>query len=228
MPKRTLLSWSSGKDSAWTLHVLRGLNDVDVVGLFTTVNEKYDRVAMHAVRSSLLRRQADCVHLPMQVIPIPYPCSDDEYAAVMTEFIEKAAALDVECMAFGDLFLPDVRKYREKMLGGTGLEPIFPLWGADTDKLAEEMIAAGVRAVITCIDPKKLPPDFAGRTYDKKFLADLPDGIDPCGEGGEFHSFVFDAPTFTQPIEVSVGRPERHDGFIFADVVPANSPPARQ
>ena len=224
MSKRTLLSWSSGKDSAWALHVLRGREDVEVVGLFTTINEKYDRVAMHGVRSSLLRRQGECARLPLHVIPIPDPCSDEEYAAVMAKFIEKAATLDVECMGFGDLYLTDVREYREKMLAGTGFEPIFPLWGADTNELAEEMVAGGLRAVITCVDPKKLAPDFAGRTYDKKFLADLPDGIDPCGEGGEFHSFVFDGPMFTQPIEVSIGKPERHDDFIFADVIPANSP----
>jgi len=215
---KVAVSWSSGKDSAWSLHLLRQDPNVEVVALFTTLNEQFDRVAMHAVRRELLELQAKSLGLPLWTVPLPWPCSNEEYEARMRGLCARAVAEQVDGMAFGDLFLADIRAYREKQLAGTGLEPLFPVWQIPTADLARTMIASGLRAKITCVDPKILPREFAGRDFDSQFLADLPPGIDPCGENGEFHSFVYDGPGFGQPIEVSVGEIVERDGFIFADL----------
>lgn len=218
--KRVLLSWSSGKDSAWTLHVLRQMADVQVVGLLTTLNDEFQRVAMHAVRRELLRAQADAAGLPLREVMLPWPCSNEDYERLMSAACAQAVADGVTHMAFGDLFLPDVRQYREDKLAGTGITPIFPLWGRDTAALAREMTTGGLRAVLTCVDPRKLDPSFCGRAFDDVF-ADLPAGIDPCGENGEFHTFVHAGPMFSQPIAIEVGETIERDGFWFADVLPA-------
>jgi uncharacterized protein (TIGR00290 family) len=219
--KRILLSWSSGKDSAWTLHLLRRDFEFEVVGLLTTFNEAADRVAMHAVRRELVKRQAAAAGLPLWAIPLPSPCSNDQYEAVMAQTCAKAVAEGIEGVAFGDLFLEDVRAYRERQLKGTGLEPIFPVWGLPTGELAREMIAAGVRAKLTCIDTKKLDGSFAGREFDEALLGDLPDQVDPCGERGEFHSFVYAGPMFNGPLAVSLGGTVVQGRFVFADVIPS-------
>ena len=216
-----MVSWSSGKDSAWTLYLLRQRPDIEVVGLFTTVNQTFQRVAMHAVRVALLQQQAACAGLPLHIIPIPHPCSNHEYAAAMERFIDTTRQLDVQCMAFGDLYLQDVRDYREHNLRHTGITPIFPLWGLDTRALSHNMISGGLRARITCIDPRHLSEDFAGREYDRHFLQDLPDGVDPCGENGEFHSFVYAGPMFHTTIDITRGETLQRDGFVFADILPA-------
>lgn len=216
--KRVLLSWSSGKDCAWALHLLRQDPDVEVVALLTTLNEAFDRVAMHAVRHELVEMQAQAAGLPLWTVPLPWLCSNEEYERRMAAACRRAVDAGIEAVAFGDLFLEDVRDYRIRQLRGTGLEPLFPAWRSDTGQLAEEMIAAGVQAKVTCVDPKKLSPDFAGRTWDRSFLADLPAGIDPCGENGEFHSFVSHSPAFERPINVRVGEVVERDGFVFADL----------
>jgi uncharacterized protein (TIGR00290 family) len=221
---RTLLSWSSGKDSAWALHRLRQVDDVEVVGLVTTVNEAAGRVAMHAVRESLLQAQAAAAGLPLWRVPIPSPCSNEQYAAAMTGLLARARAEGVAAMAFGDLFLADVRAYRERQLAGTGVEPRFPLWGADTAALARQMLAAGLRARVTCVDPRQLDASFVGREFDAGFLADLPPAADPCGERGEFHTFAFAGPMFAAPIAVEAGPVVERDGFVFADLLPARRP----
>ena len=218
---RTLLSWSSGKDSAWALHTLRNDQRYDVVGLMTTINGVADRVAMHAVRTELLRRQADAAGLPVRELSIPSPCSNEQYEAVMRQAIETAKAEAIDCFAFGDLFLQDIREYREKQLQGTGLTPLFPIWGRDTHALAREMIAGGLRARITCVDPRVLPADLAGREFDLQLLHDLPDTADPCGERGEFHTFAYDGPMFRAPIAISSGEIVTRDGFVFADLIPS-------
>ena len=222
MRRKTLLSWSSGKDSAWALHVLQQEPHVDVVGLFCTVNKEFNRVAMHAVRVELLRQQAKSAGLPLHIIQIPYPCSNDEYGNAMTSFIDEAKKENVECFAFGDLFLEDVRRYREDRLKGTGITPIFPIWGIPTKELSRKMVTSGLKAMITCIDPKRLAREFAGREYNESFLDDIPAGVDPCGENGEFHSFAFDGPMFQNPIEISLGEIVHRDGFVFADLLPPN------
>jgi uncharacterized protein (TIGR00290 family) len=218
--KKTLLSWSSGKDSAWALHILRRQPDIEVIGLFCTVNHEFGRVAMHAVRVELLQRQAEQAGLPVQLIPIPNPCSDSEYEAIMRDFIEEAKQQGVECFAFADLFLEDIRRYREANLAGTGISPIFPLWGIPTKQLSREMVNNGLRARITCIDPKHLTSDFAGQEYDISFLDRLPANVDPCGENGEFHTFAFDGPMFTEEVSLMVGETVSRDGFIFTDLLP--------
>ena len=215
---RVALSWSSGKDSAWSLHLLRQDPSVEVVALVTTLNEQFDRVAMHAVRRQLLELQAESVGVPLWAVPLPWPCSNEEYESRMRDLCTRAINEGVEAMAFGDLFLTDIRAYREKQLAGTGLDPLFPVWRIPTGDLARTMIASGLRAKITCIDPKVLPAEFAGRDFDTQFLADLPPGIDPCGENGEFHSFVYDGPGFRKPIGVKVGEILERDGFVFADL----------
>ncbi len=215
--KKALLSWSSGKDSAWTLHVLRQQR-VDVVGLVTTVNEVFARVAMHAVREALLEKQAEAAGVPLWKVPIPHPCSNEEYEEAMAAVIERARSEAITAMAFGDLFLAEIRAYREKQLAGTGIEPLFPIWGLPTGALAREMVAAGLRARITCVDPKQMPRHFAGRVFDADLLAELPEGVDPCGERGEFHTFCYAGPVFRQPIEVVLGEVTERDGFVFADL----------
>jgi len=218
--KRVLLSWSSGKDSAWALHMLRRDPAIEVVGLLTTLNTEFQRVAMHGTRRSVLEAQAAATGLPLWTVPLPWPCSNEIYEQRMSEVCARAVAEHVDAMAFGDLFLEDVRAYRERQMQSTGLELLFPAWGIPTEALAREMIASGVKAKITCVDPSKLPAPFAARDFNTAFLADLPPGIDPCGENGEFHSFVYAAPIFTSPIEVTTGEIVHRDGFVFADVLP--------
>ena len=204
--------------------MLRQRADVEVVGLLTTVNQTFDRVAMHAVRTELLATQAAAVDLPLRTVEIPYPCSNAEYEAVMASAMARARAEGIEAVAFGDLFLEDVRRYREERMRGTGLTPWFPIWGTPTDELAREMVAAGLRARLTCVDPAKVPAAFAGREFDTQLLADLaerhPD-VDPCGERGEFHSFAYDGPMFSRAVELRAGDVVQRDGFVFADLLPA-------
>ena len=216
---RVALSWSSGKDSAWSLHLLRQDPNLEAVALVTTLNEQFDRVAMHAVRRELLEMQAAAVGVPLWTVPLPWPCSNEQYEARMRDLCTRAVNEGIQAMAFGDLFLTDIRAYREEQLAGTGLEPIFPVWQIPTASLARTMIASGLRAKITCVDPRVLDASFAGRDFDSQFLADLPPQIDPCGENGEFHSFVYDAPGFRHPIPVSVGEIVERDGFVFADLI---------
>ena len=218
---RVLLAWSSGKDSAFALHVLRERDDVEVVGLLTTVNETHDRVAMHAVRRTLLEAQAAAAGLPLTLVRIPHPCSDLAYEAAMGRALEEARASGVVGVAFGDLFLEDIRRYREEKMAGTGLRPLFPLWGRPTAGLAREMLEAGLKARITCVDPRVLAGSFAGREFDLPLLADLPAGVDPCGENGEFHTFAWDGPMFGRPVPVRGGEVVARDGFVFADLLPA-------
>ena len=215
---KTLLSWSSGKDGAWALHVLRQRGEVEVVGLVTTLNEAFERVAMHGVREALLERQAAAAGLPLWKVPIPHPCSNAQYEEAMAALVERALAEGVSAMAFGDLFLADIRAYRERQLAGTGIEPLFPVWGMPTAALAREMVAAGLRARVTCVDPRQLSPDFAGRIFDAAFLDDLPPEVDPCGERGEFHTFCTAGPMFDAPLEVVPGEVVERDGFVFADL----------
>ncbi|HYP88052.1 MAG TPA: hypothetical protein VEQ59_07855 [Polyangiaceae bacterium] len=219
MRERTLLSWSSGKDSAWALHVLRQSSDLEVVGLLTTVNQAADRVAMHAVRSELLRAQADAAGLPLHTVPIPSPCSNEQYEAAMASAIERARRDGVTAMAFGDLFLEDVRRYRVEQLAGSGIRPVFPLWGAPTGVLVREMLDAGLRARLTCVDPKQLAVDFVGRELDAALLAELPAPVDPCGERGEFHTFAYDGPMFSRRLPIQSGVVIERDGFAFADLL---------
>jgi uncharacterized protein (TIGR00290 family) len=221
--KRILLSWSSGKDSAWTLHVLRQRSEYEIAGLLTTFNEAADRVAMHGVRRSLVEQQAAAAGLPLWSIPLPWPCSNEQYEGLMTKACAKAVAEGIEAIAFGDLFLEDVRAYRVKQMAGTGLEPLFPVWGEPTDRLTREMIASGLKAILTCIDTRKLNADFAGRRFDANLLAGLPSGIDPCGENGEFHSFVYAGPMFNSEIDVIQGETVVRDQFAFADLIPVAS-----
>lgn len=223
MRKKTWLSWSSGKDSAWALHVLRQSAEYEVAGLFTTVNAAFDRVAMHAVRVGLLRRQAQAVGLPLYIIEIPYPCSNEQYAVIMADFTAQAVAAGVQCMAFGDLYLEDVRRYREERLHGSGITPVFPLWGKPTRALLEEMLASGLRACLTCVDPRVLPAAFAGRELTAALVDALPERVDPCGENGEFHTFVFDGPMFSQPVAITMGEVVTRDGFVFADCLPGET-----
>jgi uncharacterized protein (TIGR00290 family) len=223
--RRVLLSWSSGKDSAWMLGALRRDPSLELVGLLTTVNEHSERVAMHGVPEALLAQQADAVGLPLWRVPLPWPCSNAEYESRMSDAIERALDERVDAIAFGDLFLADIRAYRERSLAGTGIAPLFPLFGADTAALAREMISGGLRATLACVDCATLPSDFAGREFDAQLLRDLPKGVDPCGERGEFHSFAWDGPMFAQPVPIAVSGLEVRDGFAFADLRPARRIP---
>jgi len=221
------MSWSSGKDSAFALHAIHEQGALDVIGLLTTVNADADRVAMHAVRRTLLEVQADRLGLPLHVVSLPSPCPNDVYEERMAEAMAAAAASRVDHVIFGDLFLADVRAYREQALAGSGITPLFPLWGRPTGALAREVIAAGVRAVLTCVDPAQLDPRYVGRDFDARLLDDFPAGVDPCGERGEFHTFVWDAPGFRTPIDVEVGEVVQRDGFVFCDVLPGAPCPPR-
>jgi len=216
--KRALLSWSSGKDSAWSLYLLR--QEYQVVGLLTAINQAFDRVAMHAVRRALLEAQAAAAGLPLWPVPLPWPCSNVTYEKIMAATCDEARRAGVEVLAFGDLFLSDVREYRVNQLKNTGLEPIFPLWGSPTLRLAKEMIAAGLRAKLTCVDPKRLSAHFVGRDFDEALLSELPTGVDPCGENGEFHSFAYAGPMFRYPVGIRLGQIAERDGFVFADLEP--------
>jgi uncharacterized protein (TIGR00290 family) len=193
---------------------------VEIVGLMTTVNELYQRVAIHAVRLELLQRQAEAVGLPLHVIDLPSPCTNSQYETAMKGFLDESQQRGIEGMAFGDLFLEDIRAYREAKLSGTGITPLFPLWLAPTDELANEMISSGLRAVVTCVDPRQLPARFAGRAFDEEFLFTLPEQVDPCGERGEFHTFAFDGPMFSRPVAVEVGEVVEREGFVYADLLP--------
>jgi uncharacterized protein (TIGR00290 family) len=216
---KALLSWSSGKDSAWALYVIRQQKDVEITALVTTINERYERVAMHAVRLSLLEKQADAVGLPLWEVAILDPCKNEDYEATINQLLAKAKVEGISHFAFGDLFLEDIRAYREKQLAGSGIQPLFPLWKIPTDQLANEMVQAGLRAYITCVDPSQLNGSFAGRIFDESFLKDLPPGVDPCGERGEFHSFAFQGPMFDHPVVVSLGEIVERNGFVFADLI---------
>jgi len=221
-PKPILLSWSGGKDSAWALHLLRQTNDYKVVGLLTTVNQHFHRVAMHGYREELLDQQAENLSLPLWKVPLPWPCSNEIYETLMAEACSKAIAQGIEGIAFGDLFLEDIRAYRIAKLTPTGLEPIFPCWQIPTDQLARDMIAAGFRAHLTCIDPMHLHASFAGREFNLQLLKDLPESVDPCGERGEFHTFVSDGPIFSRSIQVTSGEVVARDNFIYADLLPTS------
>jgi uncharacterized protein (TIGR00290 family) len=221
---KTLVSWSSGKDSAWMLHVLKQNRGVEIGALLTTMNAEFDRVAMHAVRRRLLEDQARAAGIPLWTVPLPWPCTNADYEARMHTAVSKAVADGFTHVAFGDLFLEDVRRYREDRLAGTGLTPVFPIWGIPTDRLALEMIDGGLRAVLTCVNPAHLDRSFAGRQFDRSLLADLPPGIDPCGERGEFHSFAYDGPMFDHPVAVASGEVVDRDGFVFADMICPSEP----
>jgi len=215
---KLLLSWSSGKDSAWALHVLRTRAEVDVVGLFTTFNAAFDRVAMHGVRRELTQAQAHAAGLALHWIALPHPCPNEEYERIMGAFVDAARSQGASHMAFGDLFLADIRAYRERKLAGSGITPVFPLWGADTLALAREMTAAGLRAVLSTVDPKRMPREFAGQQFDGSLLERLPPDVDPCGENGEFHTFCYAGPMFHEPIALRAGDIVERDGFVFADL----------
>jgi uncharacterized protein (TIGR00290 family) len=218
---RVLLSWSSGKDSAWALHTLRQQGEVEVVALLTTLNRSAARVAMHAVRDELLDRQAQALGLPVWKVLLPWPCPNEEYEAMMTGVFDRARREGIDEIAYGDLFLGNIRAYREACHAVAGIGCSFPLWGIPTDALARSMIAAGLQATITCVDPRQLDPRFVGRAFDLDLLAELPDGVDPCGERGEFHTFAHAGPMFSAPIAVSRGDVVERDGFVFADLLPA-------
>jgi uncharacterized protein (TIGR00290 family) len=218
--KKVLLSWSSGKDSVWALHLLRQQPDVEVVALLTSFNSAAGRVAMHAVRRALVDAQAARTGIPQWSVDLPWPCSNAEYEERMRAVCQRAVAEGITAVAFGDLFLQDIRDYRERQLQGTGLEPLFPVWEIPTARLARDMISTGVKAKITCVDPAQVDRTFAGRDFDQALLDSLPPGVDPCGENGEFHTFVYDAPVFSRPIEVRMGEIVERDGFVFADVLP--------
>ena len=218
---KTWLSWSSGKDSAWSLEMLRRSGEAEVMGLFTTINAAFDRVAMHAVRRGLVEAQARAAGLELHLIEIPYPCPNADYERIMGAFVAKAQAEGAEAMAFGDLFLADIRAYRERQLADTGIAPLFPLWGRDTRELAAEMIDGGLVGARHLNRSAQARSEFRGRVFDAAFLADLPASADPCGENGEFHTFVSVGPMFREAVAVRPGEITERDGFVFADLAPA-------
>ena len=220
-PTKIWLSWSSGKDSAWALHELRASREFEVTGLLTTVNRDAGRVAMHAVREELLEAQAAAAGLPLLKVSIPSPCSNVVYEEAMGAAMAQARAEGIVHVAFGDLFLEDIRRYREEKLHAVGMTPIFPLWGRNTRVLAREMVEGGLRAYLTCVDPRQLDRRFAGRRFDASLLDEWPAGVDPCGENGEFHTFAFAGPMFSAGLAVELGEIVERDGFVFADVLPA-------
>lgn len=215
---RVWVWWSSGKDSAWALHELRRRGDIEVAGIVTTVTETFNRISIHGVRREILQIQAEMLDLPLHEVRIPYPCSNADYEAAIQPAIAAAQKADIDVMAFGDLFLADVRAYRQTLLSGTGIEPLFPLWGADTGQLANSMLDQGLEAWVTCVDPKVLDPRVAGRRFDQTFLAELRECVDPCGENGEFHTCVVDGPFFREPITVHPGEVVLRDEIVFADL----------
>ncbi|HVD04205.1 MAG TPA: ATP-binding protein [Candidatus Dormibacteraeota bacterium] len=214
------MSWSSGKDSAMALHLLRESGAVEVVGLLVTCNASTDRVSIHGVRRELVRAQAGRLGLPLLEVDLPSPCSNEVYERTMSHRLEAEAAKGVASIAFGDLFLEDVRAYREAQLKAVGMTAAFPLWGRPTGELARDQIRVGIRAIVTCVDPKAASPEFAGRHFDSPLLAELGPAVDPCGENGEFHTFVWDSPDFSSPIPVTAGERVKRDGFVFADLLP--------
>lgn len=217
---KALVSWSSGKDCAYALHVARQTRELEVIGLLTTFAEDEQRVSMHGVRRALVEKQARSLALPLYAIELPNPCPNPIYAQRMGAFVEQIRREGVERVVFGDLFLEDVRDYRERQLAGTDIEPEFPLWGRDTRTLASEMLSAGIVATLACVDTRKLPRELAGRRWDSFLLRELPEGVDPCGEHGEFHTFVSDGPGFSEAIGFAPGTVEEHDGFAYADLLP--------
>lgn len=214
------MSWSSGKDSALALHETMAAGAVEIVGLLTTVNSNADRVAMHGVRRALLEAQAKALGLPVHIVELPWPCPNEVYEERMAAAIDHARDIGVQTVVFGDLFLEDVRRYREDALEGTGIAPIFPLWQRPTNEVAQDILDLGIRALVTCVDTAQAPRGIAGRIYDQVLLADLPAHVDPCGENGEFHTVVVSGPDFSSPIQVDVGEIVEREGFVFADVVP--------
>ncbi len=221
MAQRALMAWSSGKDGALALHEIRQGGECEVVALLTTVTEGYDRVSMHGVRRELLERQAESIGVPLAIVWIPRECSDEDYAARMGAALEEQAARGVSSVIFGDVFLEDVRQYREDSLAQVGMRAVFPLWQRDTAALARQLIDQGFRAITTCVDSEHLDRSFVGREFDDAFVADLPDGVDPCGENGEYHSFVYDGPIFREPVACTVGQIVlREERFWYCDVVP--------
>jgi len=219
MKPKILVSWSSGKDSAWMLHVLRQTNTFEIVGLVTTVNTAFGRVSMHGVREELLEQQAQAAGLPLWKVPIPYPCPNEVYESAMRDLIHRAKEDGVTHFAFGDIFLQDVRDYRESQLAGTGIIPVFPLWGADTRELAQQMIDEGLRAVLTCVDPRQIPASLIGHEFDEALLQQLPSTADPCGENGEYHTFCYAGPMFAHPVPVQTDEVVERDGFVYVDVL---------
>ena len=215
---KIVMSWSSGKDSAWALNALRR-DGAHVAALLTSLNETAGRVSMHGVREDILRAQADAAGLPLMTIPLPWPCTNEIYEARLRVAVEQAVAEGFTHVAFGDLFLEDVRKYREDRLAGTGLTPLFPLWGIPTDRLAREMIAGGIKARISTLDPRVMPRDLIGAEFDEALLAKLPAGVDPCAERGEFHTCVTAGPMFSKPLEVERGEVVEREGFVYGDLV---------
>jgi diphthamide synthase (EF-2-diphthine--ammonia ligase) len=226
--KRVLLSWSSGKDCAWALHLLRQQPGIELVGLLTTLNDEFQRVAMHGTRRSVLEAQAKAARLPLWIAPLPWPCSNEIYEQRMAEVCDRAIREKIDAVAFGDLFLPDIRAYREKQLKPTGLEPLFPLWEIPTAALARNMMAGGLRAKLVCVDTKQLPASFAGREFDAALLDALPPETDPCGERGEFHTCAYAGPMFTAPVQLEAGEVVDRDGFVFADFQASNALPAEE
>jgi uncharacterized protein (TIGR00290 family) len=218
---RALISWSTGKDSAFALHQVRLAGEFDVVAALTTVTEAFDRVSIHGVRQEILRAQCEAAGLPLRVVPIPYPCPNEIYETRMGEAVARAVAEGITHIIFGDLFLAEIRAYREQKLAGTGLTPLFPLWQRPTLPLAHAMIESGMEAYLATVDLSKLPAEFAGRKFDLQLLADLPDGIDPCGENGEFHTCVVAAPIFSHRIPVAIGERVERDGYCYCDLVVA-------
>jgi uncharacterized protein (TIGR00290 family) len=216
---KTILSWSSGKDSAWTLHYLRSDPTIEVVALLTTVNDAFDRVAMHGVRRDILEAQAEAAGLPLHVVRLPWPCSNGDYERLMGDYVREQAESGVSAIAFGDLYLEDIRAYREQKLTGSGLTPLFPLWGKPTRELAEEMIEGGLVTYVATVNPNKLDASFAGRRFDRSFIAGLPPGVDPCGENGEFHTCVVAGPMFSHALPIRAGEIVTRDGFVFADLL---------
>jgi len=223
--KKTLLSWSTGKDCAWALHVLRQDPEVELVGLLSSVNRKFDRVSMHSTRSDLLRLQAEALDLPLRTIQLPDPCSNEQYERIMARFVDEARDDGIECMAFGDLFVEDIRHYRERQLEGTGLAPLFPLWGTPSDELAEQMLEAGMEAYVSSVDLAVLPARVAGRRWSRELIDEFPKGVDPCGENGEIHTIVVGGPMFSRAIPVTVGETVERNGFAYADIVPVDGEP---
>jgi uncharacterized protein (TIGR00290 family) len=220
MKKKTLVSWSSGKDSAWALHMLRQDPAVEIIGIFAAMNEKLDRVSMHSTRQELVQRQAEAVGLPLEAINLPDPCSNRRYEDIMGRFVKETVSRGIECIAFGDLFLEEIRRYREDQLDGTGIDPLFPLWGIPTDDLAEQMLTSGVEAYVSSVDLKKLPSRCAGRKWSRKLIGEFPKDCDPCGENGEIHTVVVGGPMFRRTVPVRIGETVERNGFAYADIIP--------
>ncbi len=219
MKPKAWIAWSSGKDSAWALHQVRVSGEYDVVGALTTITENFERVSMHGVRREVLDAQLKAAKLPLIPVTIPFPCPNEIYETRMSEAVKAAQAMGVTKIIFGDLFLEDIRAYREEKLRGTGIDGVFPLWKIPTGNLAREMIVGGIKARVVCLDPKKVPRELAGKLFDESLLAALPAGIDPCAENGEFHTCVIDGPMFGKNIDVKAGEVTERDGFVFADLM---------